>query len=280
MVYRPEILILGKGFIGKQLCAYLNCKIFSKKELDYTDSNIFKIYLNNFEPKFVINASGYTGYPNVDACELEKNKKLCYKLNVHIPRQLAVICHNKNIPFANISSGCIYNGYNFTEESKPNHIKGYYCKTKYECEQYLINYNCYQWRIRIPFCSQIHNKNYLTKLLKYDRLINKYNSLTCIEDFCEFVYKFIKLKSVPEYGIYNVVNENYVNADYVIDLLKSVGLQNPNWIFVDEKDLDLKCKRSNCVLVTSKIKKLGLGLPYVRDSLKECINEILSKFKI
>jgi len=270
-------LILGKGFVGTSLASYfrsnnIECKIFSQSELNYTDSKVFQRYIeeNNKDIRIVINCSGYTGVPNVDACET--NKETCYNYNVLYPLQVARVCKFLGIPLIHIGSGCIYSGYDkeYAEGDTPNFgmfsdDASYYSKCKHIFETFAQNYPCYVLRIRIPFTGELSRKNYFTKLLNYNTLINELNSVTSLNDFNEFVVRFIALR--PVHGIYNVVNPQPVKAEEVVWLLEKHGLKNPNWEFIDLKDLKTKANRSNCVLSTDKIAKLGLELPSTRDSL-------------
>jgi UDP-glucose 4,6-dehydratase len=71
----------------------------------------------------VINAAGYTGKPNVDACEL--NKEAAVHGNVAFPQMLTDWCMLNDIPLGHVSSGCIYtgkksDGTGFTEQDEPN----------------------------------------------------------------------------------------------------------------------------------------------------------------
>ena len=270
-------VILGKGFVGTHLSQYfkrnnIDHKIFSQSELDYTDPNTFKDFLdtNDKNIKWVINCSGYTGVPNVDACE--DNKELCYAYNVLYPMQVVKLCNQYKIPVIHIGSGCIYSGYEkeFTEEDIPNfgiysNESSYYSKCKHVFETFAKEFNCYVLRIRIPFTDILTRKNYFSKLLNYDTLINELNSVTSLNDFDEFVVRFISIK--PEYGIYNVVNPEPVKAEEVVEILKDNKIVNSKWRFIELKDLNTKANRSNCVLTTDKIKDLGLQLPNTRTSL-------------
>lgn len=270
-------VILGKGFVGNHLSHYfkrnnIEHRIFSQSELDYTDPNIFKDFLDIHDKdiKWVINCSGYTGVPNVDACE--DNKELCYAYNVLYPMQVVKICNQFKIPVIHIGSGCIYSGYDkvYTENDTPNfgiysNESSYYSKCKHVFETFAQEFNCYVLRIRIPFTDVMTRKNYFSKLLNYDTLINELNSVTSLNDFDEFIVRFMAAK--PEYGIYNVVNPEPVKAEEVVKILKSYAINNPNWQFIDLKDLNTKANRSNCVLSTDKIAKLGLQLPNTEKSL-------------
>ncbi len=270
-------LILGKGFVGSHLAQYfsnngIEYKHVSQSDLDYTDPVVFEDYLqeNDKDIKWVINCSGYTGVPNVDACEI--NKGLCYAYNVLYPMQVVKICDRYKIPVIHIGSGCIYSGYSkaYTEEDTPDfgiysNESSYYSKCKHVFETFAQYFKCYVLRIRIPFTDVLTRKNYFSKLLGYDTLINELNSVTSLNDFDEFIVKFISAK--PEYGIYNVVNPEPVKAEEVVWLLEKHRLKNPNWKFIELKDLNTVANRSNCVLSTDKIAKLGLELPSTRDSL-------------
>ena len=277
-------VILGKGFVGTHLSHYfkrnnIDHKIFSQSELDYTDPNTFKDFLdtNDKDIKWVINCSGYTGVPNVDACE--DNKEFCYAYNVLYPMQVVKLCNQYKIPVIHIGSGCIYSGYEkeFTEEDTPNfgiysNQSSYYSKCKHVFETFAKEFNCYVLRIRIPFTDILTRKNYFSKLLNYDTLINELNSVTSLNDFDEFVVRFISAK--PEYGIYNVVNPEPVKAEEVVEILKDNKIVNSKWRFIELKDLNTKANRSNCVLTTDKIKDLGLQLPNTRTSLLRDISTL------
>jgi len=277
-------VILGKGFIGTHLSQYfkrnnIDHKIFSQSELDYTDPNTFKDFLdsNDKDIKWIINCSGYTGVPNVDGCE--DNKELCYTYNVLYPMQVVKLCNQYKIPVIHIGSGCIYSGYEkeFTEEDTPNfgiysNQSSYYSKCKHVFETFAKEFNCYVLRIRIPFTDILTRKNYFSKLVNYDTLINELNSVTSLNDFDEFVVRFISTK--PDYGIYNVVNPEPVKAEEVIEILKDNKIVNSKWRFIELKDLNTKANRSNCVLTTDKIKDLGLQLPNTRTSLLRDISTL------
>lgn len=284
-----SILILGKGFVGTHLHEYfqqnnIESDIYSQSELDYTDSKTLASYLDyckdeiKKEVDIVINCSGYTGVPNVDACE--DNKEICYNYNVAYPLKVLSVCAQRKIPVIHVGSGCIYSGYDkeYTEYDTPNfglfsNEASYYSKCKHIFETFAKHFECYVLRIRIPFTADWSRKNYFTKLVNYDSLISENNSITSISDFNIFVEKFIdKLKQgylIP--GVYNVVNPEPVTAEQVVTLLRKYNITNPNWKYIEVKNLNTKANRSNCVLSTEKIAKLHLTLPSTLDSLERDI---------
>ena len=72
------ILLLGAtGYIGEAFARELTRRKndfipLSRKQVDYTRFDLLLEFLKAKKPAFVVNAAGYTGKPNVDACELHK----------------------------------------------------------------------------------------------------------------------------------------------------------------------------------------------------------------
>lgn len=281
-----KILILGKGYIGNYLAnAKTDNQIIhvSKKDIDYSDYDVFDSFLKKETPDWIINSSGYTGKPNVDACENDKEN--CFLYNVKVPMVITDIANNQKIPIVHVGSGCVYSGYEkkYTEQDlcnfgEDNECSSFYSKTKNSFERLSSGYDRYILRIRIPFNGIPEPKNYLYKILNYNNLINKQNSLTHVDDLIDFVYKFIEKK--PEFGLYNVVNEGSIDASHVVSLMKENGLENPNWKFVSIEEANFKTQRSNCVLSTDKIKNIGLTLPDVTQRIEESIKQYKQNHKV
>src|SRR6478736_2254980 len=85
-----SILILGGGYIGTYLAEQFtkwNIPFTQKtsKDVNYFDRYELQKILKDHD--LIINCVGYTGKPNVDACE--DDKKSCYKYNVEMPSILA-----------------------------------------------------------------------------------------------------------------------------------------------------------------------------------------------
>lgn len=278
-------LILGNGFIGSNLSNYfsennVDHEIYSKSMFDYTDKDKLNKFLELNKDKYfcIINTSGYTGSPNVDACE--RHKEECWKLNVNDVLNIVEIANDRDLPVIHISSGCIYDGYEkvYTEEDKPNFglystESSFYSKCKHASEILLDNRDSivFVLRIRIPFTYKNVPKNYLVKLLKYNNLIDMENSVTSVSDLNDFIFRFMYLiRDVPG-GVYNVCNPQPVKASQVVEMLKSHGIENPKWNFIDVNQLDTVANRSNCVLSTSKIEKYNLPMPETIASLERDI---------
>jgi dTDP-4-dehydrorhamnose reductase len=287
-----KVLILGKGFIGTRLEKHLadleyEVDCISKEDVDYTDTRELEEYIYWQGLDVIINASGYTGSPNVDACEDDKNNT--WKYNVKAPYDIYNVCEENAVKMIHISSGCIYDGYNkpFTEEDEPNfglwsEYSSWYSTTKHAGEMMLEDTKAYIMRIRMPFCGDNTSRNILVKLLQYDNIISMNNSLTGVEDFCEFIDKFLSRIDTLTTGIYNVVNPDPVNGEDIIDILTGYGICNPDWNIITLDELyekHTKANRSNCTLNTDKISKLDLQLPNTINSLERQVRKLSVELK-
>ena len=122
-------LILGSsGYVGSKIFHFLTRNEsevlgISRSEIDYTNPKVLKEFLRSKKPRFLINAAGYTGKPNVDACELAKAD--CLDGNSVLPGTIRQVCEELKITWGHISSGCIFSGRRsdgggWTEDDSPN----------------------------------------------------------------------------------------------------------------------------------------------------------------
>jgi dTDP-4-dehydrorhamnose reductase len=107
------LLLGGTGYIGQAFATELERRkrpfvALSRRDLDYTRFDLLLGFLKSRKPEFVVNAAGYTGKPNVDACEVAKADTLVG--NTLLPQTIAHACAAMNIPWGHVSSGCIYSG--------------------------------------------------------------------------------------------------------------------------------------------------------------------------
>ena len=286
-----NVLILGGGYIGKSMSSYLSgigqvraVDLVRREFMDYTQPEKLREYLEKGKPDYLINAAGYTGVPNVEACE--NNWQDCYFWNVLVPVRIAKICKELEVPFINIGSGCIYDHQDkiYSEYDLPNfgvfsNRSSFYSKCKHLCEEKLEDYPTYIFRIRIPYDESYTSKNYLYKLLKYDNLISLKNSITSLNLLNEFTDFFINLDKKPDYGVYNVVNNGVIRGQDVIQLLKEHGLENKNWKILSYDEMNFRVNRSNCMLSCQKIESLGYKPKYVIDDLNENIRGFANAVK-
>jgi len=276
-------LLGGSGYVGHAYQALLTRKgipfrSVKRAELDYSKREVLRDALLRDKPEFLINAAGYTGKPNVDACELHKHE--CLFGNAVLPGIIAEACGDADVPWGHVSSGCIYtgnrpDGRGFTEDDTPNFTFrtnncSFYSGTKALGEEVLAGKpDLYLWRLRIPFDNVDSPRNYLTKLMRYQRLLEARNSISQLEEFCAATFACWE-KRVP-FGIYNVTNPGEITTREVVDLIKQSGVSNKNFeFFHDESEFmktAAKTPRSNCTMDSSKLARVGIQMTEVREAL-------------
>ncbi len=231
---------------------------------------------------YLINCAGYTGKPNVDACELHKAQ--CLEGNGVLPGIVRQACETVDIPWGHVSSGCIFTGRRadgggFREEDAPNfsfrqNNCSFYSGCKALGEEVLEGAKqCYIWRLRIPFENTANPRNYLQKVMSYQRLLDAENSLSNLHEFVCACLDSFRL-GIP-FGIYNLTNPGCVTTRKVVDWIIEKKVTNKEFVFFrDEEDfmkIAAKTPRSNCVLDSSKAIAAGLRLRPVEDSVLDAL---------
>lgn len=301
------VLLLGStGYVGRSFADFLKSRrvevlTISRAVHDYTDPQTLRKLLQKFRPDFLINAAGYTGKPNVDACEKAKAETLFG--NTVFPLRLAEACAEESIPWGHISSGCIYQGskgvdalgnpLGFREDDPPNfdfHSGNcsFYSGTKAMAEEHLLKdgREVYIWRLRVPFDHRDSGRNYLSKLLRYQRLLEVRNSLSHLGDFVASAWATME-RGLP-YGAYNLTNPGAVTTKEVVELIRQEGarrqakddafsaermLKDFSYFASEEEFMKTAAvaPRSSCVLDTTKAEQLGLPLRPVHEALTDSL---------
>ena len=313
---KPQrVLLLGaKGYIGSAFQDQLTVRGHSvlapgSRELDARSFDALIRWLREFKPAFVFNAAGYTGKPNVDACELDRAGTLLG--NVVLAQAVAQACAALEIPWGHVSSGCIYSGAHirqddgsvlavkdlsqpslrtlaaqypdrvigFTEDDAPNFSFrdgpcSFYSGTKALGEEALQNCgNGYVGRLRIPFDHINNSRNYLSKIQLYPRVYDNFNSISHRGDFARACIESWEL-GVP-FGTYNVTNPGFISTREVVHLIqKHLAPPRDFQFWSDDEEfyrVAAKTPRSNCVLDPSKLLRTGIKLPHVLDALAQSL---------
>jgi dTDP-4-dehydrorhamnose reductase len=285
-------LLGGSGYVGSAYQALLQRKGLAfrnirRAEFDYTNRAALTDLLKREKPTFLINAAGYTGKPNVDACELHKAE--CLMGNAVLPGTVASACADAGVPWGHVSSGCIYSGARpdgtgFTETDTPNFTFrtnhcSFYSGTKALGEEVLAGMpNVYLWRLRIPFNQVDNPRNYLTKLMRYEFLLDAANSISQLDEFVAATLACWE-KRVP-FGTYNVTNPGQVTTREVVGLIQRTGVSRKDFkFFTDEAEFmrtTAKTPRSNCVMNSSKLAATGIKLTEVHEAVERDLRRWVS----
>lgn len=309
-----RIVLLGAtGYLGQAFAAEIRrrrweLQTLARATLNYTQFAPLLDFLRTTKPAFLVNAAGYTGKPNVDACELAKADTL--QGNTLFPQMLAHACEVTGTPWAQISSGCIYTGAKviengqlrvepdltdpamrerltrqpesvagFTEADEPNFSFrqppcSFYSGTKALAEEALADAaNCFIWRPRIPFDEFDNPRNYLTKVQRYPKVYDNVNSVSHRTDFARACLDLWACRA--PFGIYNVTNPGHVSTRQVIARVEAVLKPGrPFEFFANDEEFyqqAAKTPRSNCILDVTKLLATGVKMRPVEEALDDAL---------
>ncbi len=307
------VVLGGSGYVGSAFLETLERKALpythlSRATLDYTRFGTLAEFLRQHKPEFLINAAGFTGSPNVDACEMARAETL--EGNYALPLTIAHACEITGTPWGHISSGCSYNGAKvlrdgewqlitdlttpefqevrkkyperirgFTETDVPNFTFAsppcsFYSGTKALAEEALRRApNCYIWRLRIPFDERDHPRNYLTKLQRYAKVYENTNSLSHRGDFVRACLELWERRA--PFGIYNVTNPGHVSTREVVEMIRGILRVERKFEFwsgdTEFYAFGAKTPRSNCILDVHKLLETGVRMRPVHEALVESL---------
>jgi dTDP-4-dehydrorhamnose reductase len=308
------ILLLGaSGYIGEAFALELKRRKkdfipLARTQVDYSRFDVLLEFLRAQRPAFVVNAAGYTGKPNVDACELDKAGTLVG--NTLLPQTIAHACAAANIPWGHVSSGCIFSGAKISEngtvrvekdmtkpelhalaEAKTAALLGFsetdppnfsfrdppcsfYSGTKALGEEAMAGIGqSYVWRLRIPFDEIDSKRNYLSKVQRYAKVYDNVNSISHRADFVKACLDTWELRA--PFGIYNVTNPGYVTTRHVVEQIEKIlkpARKFEYWANDAEfYQIAAKTPRSNCVMDVSKLLSVGVKIRGVEEALEDSL---------
>ncbi|CAN0129404.1 unnamed protein product [Ascophyllum nodosum] len=279
-------LLFGKtGWLGGKLTALLRKQgkevHLADTRLENRESLIKEI--ETIKPTHVLNAAGVTGRPNVDWCESHRPETI--RSNVIGTLNLADVCSDRGIHCTIYATGCIYEydkehpigGKGFKEHDTPNFTGSFYSDTKGMVEKMLMSYsNVCILRVRMPISDDLSPRNFITKIVKYEKVVNIPNSMTVLTDLLPI--SLIMAERRLE-GVFNFCNPGAISHNEILDMYKQYidpDLEYTNFT-VEEQDKILVAKRSNNTLDVShmvnalpdvEIKEIHVAMAGVFERMK------------
>jgi dTDP-4-dehydrorhamnose reductase len=312
----------GSGYIGEAFVAEaekrkLDYRSLSRRNLDYTDFRALLGALKKEKPDFVINAAGFTGKPNVDACENQKGETVTG--NVTLAQTVASACDVAGTELGFVSSGCIYTGAKvqrecgtwavednlteplvselllkrservagFSESDEPNFCFAhnncsFYSGTKALAEEVMAGFpDFYVWRLRIPFDELDGSRNYLSKVQRYAKVYQNWNSISHRGDYVAACLD-TWLQKIPG-GVYNVVNPGYISTREVVEKIQQrlKSAWKPEFWQSDDEfyRFGAVTPRSNCILDTAKILAAGIRIRSAGEAIEDALSRWVQEKK-
>ena len=143
----------------------------------------------------------------------------------------------------------------------------------------MMNYkNVLCLRLRMPVSDDLHPRNFVTKITKYERVVDVPNSNTILHDLLPAA---IVLAEKSETGVYNFTNPGAISHNEVLSLFQKIVRPSFMWknFSLEDQSKVIKAGRSNCELDTEKLtKKLNeydLEIAEVHDAYEQCFKRMV-----
>lgn len=132
-------------------------------------------------------------------------------------------------------------------------------------------------RLRMPVSDDLHSRNFVTKIAKYDRVVDIPNSNTILTDLLP---ASILLAEHKDTGVYNFTNPGAISHNEVLTLFRDIVRPGFSWknFSLEEQAKVITAGRSNCKLDTTKLEKklgeYGYTVPEVHEAYRLCFERM------
>jgi dTDP-glucose 4,6-dehydratase len=289
-----NILVYGSnGWIGNQFIKLLEEKnitfIKGKSRADNYEDLMEEIILS--KSSHVISFIGRTHgkiddkiYTTIDYLEQEGKLFENVRDNLYSPLLLAKICSEMKIHYAYLGTGCIFkfddehpfgkeeNG--FTEKSTPNFfgssysiVKGFTDKFMHLYEDTVLNL-----RIRMPITGEKNGRNFITKIVNYERVCSVPNSMTVLPEMFPYVIEMMKNGIT---GTVNLTNPGLISHNEILTMYKEIVDPLFTWknFSQEEQRKILAADRSNNFLDTTRLESLFPQIDNIKEAVRKCLIE-------
>ena len=296
-----KVLVYGsKGWIGQQ---FVNLLI--SKDIEFVQGNCrvnsiedVKEELCRINPTHVVSFIGRTHgkigdkeYTTIDYLEQEGKLVENVRDNLFSPIILADLCSKNKIHYTYLGTGCIFkfdeehpfgeeiNG--FTESSLPNFFGSSYSIVKGFTDQLMSLYkdSVLNLRIRMPITGEKNGRNFITKIVNYEKVCSVPNSMTVLPELLPFV---IGMMENGVTGTVNLTNPGLISHNEILEMYKEIVDPSFTWknFSQEEQRAILAADRSNNFLETTKLEKLFPEIKHIKDSVRECLIEYRQKLDL
>ncbi len=242
----PRILVTGaNGLVGSRFIELSSSRyefLFSTdiEELDITDKEAIKRWIEEKKPEVLINFAALTDVNKIEEERAEGEKSKAFIVNAVGPRNLAEVCRENKIPLIQISTDFVFPGFlpnigPYTEKAKtaqaPEEIS-WYGWTKLMGEKAIqeVGGDFAIVRISYPFRASFKELDFARNILKlydekklYSMFIDQYITPTFIDELVEALKRISERKIT---GTYHVASREVATpfsfASYLIHEFKGV----------------------------------------------------------
>lgn len=249
-------------------------------ELDITNLDAIRAMVNQNKVNVIVNCAAYT---NVD--KAEDDYDMANLLNNKAAENLAVAAKEADATLIHVSTDYVFKGDKSTpcQETWATDPTGVYGVTKLAGEKSIEATGCKHLIFRTAWLYSPFGKNFVKTMQKLTAdkdslkvVFDQVGTPTYAGDLAAVIYKVIEENMLDKQGIYHFSNEGVISW---YDFAKEICELSGNTCDIQpchSDEFPSKVKRPNfSVLDKTKVKTtFGITVPYWKDSLKKCIEEL------
>ena len=278
----------GNGWIGKKITLILEMlkTPFLVSNIRADDIKSVEDEIKTIKPTNILCLLGRTHgtfegeyIPTIDYLEKKGKVKENVRDNLFCPVALALLCKKYDIHLTYLGTGCIFTYTDdkkiFTEEDEPNFFGSSYSVVKGYTDRLMHMFdNVLNVRIRMPISSDNSPRNFIIKLLKYNKICSMQNSMTVLDELLPIMCDMAINKQV---GTVNLTNPGTIEHSEILDMYKEIvdATFTYNLFSYEEQMKVIACDRSNNELDTTL-----LSSKYSVKNIKDSVRDIMESFKI
>lgn len=248
--------------------------------LDICDTTKVNDYISSNKIDICINCAAYTAVDKAEE-EIEKARLI----NSDAVKILAESCKAQDTLLIHISTDYVFDGtseqpYKENDQVSPNNVYG---KTKAEGERHIINSGCSYIIVRTSWLYSSYGNNFVKTMLRlgsereFVNVVNDQNgNPTWAYDLACAIMILIQRVDNKVQEIFHYSNEGIIPWTNFAEAIFSIGEKKCEVRPISTKEYGSKANRpSFSALDKTKIKEFsGIRVPFWRDSLIKCIEEI------
>ena len=223
---------------------------------------------------------------NIDYCETNLISNL--NDNLVAPILLAELCKQAGKHLLYLGTGCIFSWDTSTNQDRlvtetdvPDFFGSAYSIVKGKTDSLMKCFdNVCNVRIRMPIANYDCTRNFISKIIRYEKIHNMPNSMTYLPDFLPII---VMLSKTGYTGTINATNPGFIDHNTILtEYKKQVDPSHVFTVISDPVTLGLKSQRSNNILNTDKIQafaaKHNFELKTIQDSILDCFKTFNRSF--
>ena len=286
-------LIYGSnGWIGQQILQYLDSQSIAYVKGHIRAVNQIELFaeINAINPTHIISLIGRThgrvdeqNYTTIDYLQDPSKISDNVRDNLYSPVALAIICEQLNIHFTYLGTGCLFEydelhpygneATGFTESDVPNFFGSNYSIVKGYTDRLMHLFkNTLNLRIRMCLTPEANWRNFITKLITYEKICSIPNSMTVLPDLIPAMVDMI-LKKVT--GTINLTNPGLITHNEILEMYKEIVDPEFKWknMTLEEQKILLAAGRSNNYLDASALQQHCPYVKHIKVAARDCLTE-------